>query len=244
MAGSRPLTSREERLLLRHIRRINARDRALISAQLFLGFRISEVLALTIGHVWDGSRIRARVALPPRFLKGGYGTTRTIPIGPELRRALERYLAQRSRPENLHPNAPLFLSPRPRLDGTQKPICLSMAEKIIKRVLVAVCADPQGLSTHSLRKSWSVRLYEASGHDLLVVRDGLGHHSVAVTQAYLPTDQVKMEDLILQGDWTRAKETKSSKIAAKALPPSLAAKPLPPLPGLAPCLPGFEDFAA
>ena len=95
MAGSRPLTPSEERHLVRQIRRINARDRALISAQLFLGFRISEVLALTIGHVWDGSRIRARVALPPRFLKGGFGTTRTIPIGPELRRALERYLAQR-----------------------------------------------------------------------------------------------------------------------------------------------------
>ncbi len=74
MAGSRPLTSPKERLLVRHIRRINARDRALISAQLFLGFRISEVLALTIGHVWDGSRIRARVVLPPRFLKGPAGS--------------------------------------------------------------------------------------------------------------------------------------------------------------------------
>src|ERR1035437_1793520 len=133
MAGSRPLTPSEERLLVRRIRRINARDRALISAQLFLGFRISEVLALTIGHVWDGSRIRSRVALPPRFLKGGYGTTRTIPIGPELRRALERYLDQRGRHEDLLPNAPLFLSPRRRPGGAQKPICLSMAEKIVKR---------------------------------------------------------------------------------------------------------------
>lgn len=244
MAGSRPLTPSEERQLVRHTRRISARDRAPISAQLFLGFRISEVLALTIGHVWDGSRLRARVALPPRFLKGGYGKTRTIPIGPELRRALERYLAQRRRHEDLRPNAPLFLSPRHRSDGGQKPICLSMAEKIIKQALVAVCADPQGLSTHSLRKSWSVRLYEASGHDLLVVRDGLGHHSVAVTQAYLPTDQAKMEDLVLQGDWTRAKKPKSPKIAVKALPLSLAAKPLHRMPGPAPCLPGFEDFAA
>ncbi len=128
MAGSRPLTPSEERHL-RHIRRINARDRSLISAQLFLGFHISEVLALTIGHVWDGNRIRARVALPPCFLKGGYGTTRTIPMGPELRRALERYLAQRGRHEQLRPNAPLFLSPRYRPDGAQKSVCLSMAKK-------------------------------------------------------------------------------------------------------------------
>lgn len=93
MADSRPLSPREERLLLRHIRRINARDRALISAQLFLGFRISEILALTIGHVVHHSHgaIRERVALPPRFLKGKRGTTRTVPIMQELRRALERY---------------------------------------------------------------------------------------------------------------------------------------------------------
>ena len=45
-----------------------------------------------------------------------------------------------------------------------------MAEKIIKRALRSITSDNQGLSTHSLRKSWALRLYEASGHDLLVVR--------------------------------------------------------------------------
>src|SRR5258708_439168 len=92
MAGSRPLTPREERFLLRHIRRINARDRALISAQMFLGFRISEIFMLTIGHVVHHGAIRNRVALPPRFLKGIRGSMRTVPIGQELRGALERYL--------------------------------------------------------------------------------------------------------------------------------------------------------
>jgi integrase len=95
MADSRPLTSGEERHLVRHIRRINARDRALIAAQLFLGFRISEIIALRVGHVWHHGQIRARVALPPRFLKGHYGRTRTIPIGPELHRALASCLKRR-----------------------------------------------------------------------------------------------------------------------------------------------------
>src|ERR1019366_8160656 len=103
MAGSRPLTPREERLLLRHIRRINARDRALISAQLFLGFRISEILTFTIGHVMHHGAIRERVALPPRFKKGKRGTTRTVLIGQELRRALERYLFRRAARGPLQP---------------------------------------------------------------------------------------------------------------------------------------------
>ena len=46
-------------------------------------------------------------------------------------------------------------------------------------------------------------LYEASGHDLLIVRDGLGHRSVAVTQVYLPTSRARVESLILRTDWTR-----------------------------------------
>jgi hypothetical protein len=68
----------------------------------------------------------------------------------------------------------------------------------------------------------------------------LGHASVAVTQ-YLPTDRAKIEDLILKGDWTRAKKVIAPKIASKV---ALPAKPLLPRPCPAPCLPGFEDFAA
>jgi len=54
MAGSRPLTNHEERALVRWIRHIRPRDRALITCQLFTGFRISEILALTVGHVFFG----------------------------------------------------------------------------------------------------------------------------------------------------------------------------------------------
>jgi integrase len=214
MAGSRPLTSREERLLLRHIRRINARDRALISAQMFLGFRISEILALTVGHVLHHGQIRERVALPPRFLKGKRGSTRTVPIGPELRRALEHYLFRR---HPLDSAAPLFVSPRHGAGGAPRPICRWMAQKIIKRALSAIAEDPQGLSSHSLRKSWGLRLYEASGRDLLVVRDGLGHRSVAVTQIYLPIHADRVEACMRATDWThRNPRRRRDDLAAKS----------------------------
>lgn len=217
MAGSRPLTFSEERLLVRQIRRINARDRALISAQLFLGFRISEILSLTVGHVHDRDQIRAKVALPPRFLKGGYGTTRTIPIGPELQRALEKYLGQRQRRGELRADEPLFLSPWKSPDGAATPICRSMAEKIIRKALSGLGTDPQGLSSHSLRKSWAVRLYEASDHDILVVRDGLGHRSVAVTQVYLPTSRTRVEEMIRRSDWTRSRKKGQGKTDCSAV---------------------------
>jgi integrase len=97
------------------------------------------------------------------------------------------------------------LSPRRGINGEPQSIGRSMAEKIVKRALRTISPDPQGLSTHSLRKSWAVRLYEASDHDLLIVRDGLDHHSVEVTQVYLPTTRSRVDELILKTDWTHHK---------------------------------------
>lgn len=183
---------------------MNPRNRALICAQLFLGFRISEILSLTIGHVVFRGQISPRVTLPPRLLKGGYGGTRSVPVGPELTRALGRYLTKRGRLNQLPPDAPLFLSRERGPDGRPKGLSRSSAEKIIRRTLAALCPrDPSGLSTHSLRKSWAARLYEKSGHDLLLVRDGLGHSSVAVTQLYLGVDRQRLDQMVLQADWTR-----------------------------------------
>jgi integrase len=213
LSGSRPLNAHEERVFLRHVRRLTPRNRTLITAQMFLGFRISEVLALTIGHVLHHGKVRSHVALPPRFFKGKRGNTRSVPIGPEVRRALECYLAHRARKHPLVPIEPLFRSRLHAFDGGPKPITRSMAQKIIKRAFRVISDDTQGLSSHSLRKSWAMRLYEASGHDLLIVRDGLGHRSVAVTQLYLPTARARVESLILKTDWTRRGSHRSESAA-------------------------------
>ncbi len=39
----------------------------------------------------------------------------------------------------------------------------------------------------------------------MIVRDGLGHHSVAITQVYLPTARSRVDALILKSDWTHRK---------------------------------------
>lgn len=44
-----------------------------------------------------------------------------------------------------------------------------------------------------------------------VVRDGLGHSSVAVTQLYLPTDRARIEEMIARSDWTRSKKPATRK---------------------------------
>lgn len=222
---SRSLSPEEERHLIKRVRKLEPRDRALITAQLFLGFRISEILSLAVGHVLHNGRIRERVSLPPRFLKGGYGGTRSVPIGPELRRALERYLVVRSRKERLEADAPLFLSRERGQGRAPKALCRSSAEKLIKGALIAIAPnDPQGLSTHALRKTFASRIYEDSGHDLLCVREALGHSSVAVTQLYLPVNRGKVDALILKRDRTR-KQTSEVTIACRESTSPAAASP-------------------
>ena len=149
LSGSRPLTAHEERVFLRHVRRLSLRNRALITAQMFLGFGISEVLALTISHVMHHGQIRSHVALPPRFLKGKRGNTRSVPIGPELHRALERYLAHRARKHLPSPTESLFRSRFHAADGGPKPITRSMAEKIIKRAFRVISDDTQSAGASS-----------------------------------------------------------------------------------------------
>ena len=86
MAGRRALTPLEERMLISVVRELPPRDRCLITAQWFTGFRISEILSLTIGSVLRNGEIVSKIGVAPRNMKGGYGRTRWIPVLPELHR--------------------------------------------------------------------------------------------------------------------------------------------------------------
>jgi integrase len=223
MAGARSLTPKEEKLLIRHIRRIGGRNRAIVSAGLFLGLRVSEVLSLTIGQVADEhGQIRSRVGIRPRCLKGGYGNTRWIPICPELARALSAYLALRSKKEVLRPDAPLFLSREAAADGAQKALSRSGAEKLISGILRHIGqGDLETLTSHTCRKTWARSLYENSNHNIVLVRDGLGHSSISVTQAYISGNQQQLDELILKCDKSR-RPRKAAAPAPVIVPPVAA----------------------
>lgn len=238
---------------MRRMRNAPPRDRVLVTAQLFLGFRISEVIALTVGHVFKDGRVRDRVSLAPRFLKGRYGGTRSVPVSAELRRSIEAYLHRRKKEESLAPGAPLFPSRHHGINGAAKGICRSSAEKIVKAHLLAVAqTDRDALSTHSLRKSYGVRIFRETGNDLLCARDALGHSSVAVTQVYLPTNRARIDAATLKSDWTRMRRNEpdcpTARVITRAEIP-IARKQLHltssnmRAPSLQPMLPGFDAFA-
>ncbi len=205
MAGRRPLSSSEERQLLRVVRTLPPRDRALITTQWMTDSRISEVLSLTVGSVLRDEVVVEKVGVAPRHLKGKRGTTRWVPVLPELRRALESWIAHMRRRWVLTPDLPLFLSREDNPDGTARAVSRDSARRIIHAAFARASVTNDGrLGTHTLRKTWARNVYRNSGNDIMVVKTALHHSDVSITQAHLEADEDAVEAAIRRCDFTRA----------------------------------------
>jgi integrase len=209
MSGRRPLTPLEERKLLRVARTLPARDQALVTTQWLTGFRVSEVLSLTVGHVLRSGAIAQKIGLTPRHLKGGYGRTRWIPVLPELHRALARHLGVLRRQCVPGPDLPLFLSRQKNPDGTARALSRESARLILHAAFRRAGIENDGrLGTHTLRKTWARAVYHHSGHDLALLRVALNHSDVSVTQRYLEVEAEAVEAAIRGCDFTRGPRPK------------------------------------
>lgn len=221
MPGRRPLTPLEERQLLRVVRQLPARDQALVTTQWFSGARISEVLALKIKDVWRNGSLVSKIGFAPRILKGHYGTTRWVPVVPELARALERHLGVLRRALELSGDLPLFLSRQENADGTARALSREGARLILRQVFDRAGIEDDGrLGTHSLRKTWARAVYRNSGNDIALLRVALGHSDVSVSQRYLEVDADELAAAVLACDFTRGPRRTKVKILPTQPPAS------------------------
>jgi integrase len=204
MAGRRPLNQTEERQLLRLVRKLHPRNRALITTQWFTGFRIHEILSLTVASVLRNGSIVSQIGITPRFLKGNFGRTRWVPVLPELHRALTKQLWWLDRKFGLRPDLPLFPSRKRRRDGVIRAICRTQAHDLVKEIFrLAGIEDDGRLGTHSLRKTFARNVYKHSGNDLMVLKAALHHSDVDTTQKYLETREEDVVAAITKCDFTR-----------------------------------------
>lgn len=120
---------------------------------------------------------------------------RRVPVAPELRSELLRL-------------APALAGARWSEALIQRPrggrLSVRAASEVLRRAFAA--AGVSGASSHSLRRSWAV-LAMRRGVSLAVIRDVLGHRSVAATDRYLRSVQwsemeaaVRLGGLSLDGD--------------------------------------------
>lgn len=177
------------------------RDRALLLFLYNTGARVSEALSLTPADV-QGAALRPRHVR----VRGKGNKERCCPLWPETATALVRVITD----GGAHANATcLFRNARGgplTRDG--------VAYMLSKYVRLAEPGMPalrrQRVTPHVLRHSCAVALLQA-GVDVTVIRDYLGHASVATTGRYLTTN-MKLKRDVLGAFWRRAGLTREAAI--------------------------------
>ena len=181
MKGTRPLDNDE-------IRRVSTcftgtfatRNRGLFMLGVSTGGRISELLSLQIGDVYQNGSAVSDLLFARSIVKGGE-VSRAVPVNADGRRAIEELASwHREHYQNTDPTRPLF--PSRHKSGTV-PMHRQTAHDILKKAFIAAGLNGK-LATHSLRKSFAQRVYNKSG-DIYLVQELLGHRNISTTQKYL-----------------------------------------------------------
>ena len=163
------------------------RNRAMFYLGLGSGMRISEIVGLRVDDVAPYGEVQDRIVLEKHSTKSR--RSRTVVVSEQAVRHLENYLAAREpAPES---GAPLFPSQaRPR-----QPMTSTNAINTLKKMFEE--AGVANASSHSLRRTHANTL-RRKGADLKLIKEQLGHSSLAVTDRYFAVDPVEMHEVVGQ----------------------------------------------
>lgn len=133
--SARPFTEPEYSTLLAHFRsRGMTRNATLLVFGCACGYRIEEILSITVGQVWTGTEVAREIVVARRHLKGGKGVhkrsvrARRLPLSEAVRAAIAEQLRAIGTED---PNRALFSTPRKNAG--------SMHRSQAYRALVAGC---------------------------------------------------------------------------------------------------------
>ena len=182
MKGTRPLDNDEIRLVSACFtgNPYEVRNRGLFMLGVSTGGRISELLSLTIGDVYQNGRAVGDLLFDKSIVKGGE-VSRAVPVNVDGRQAIENLINwYREQYKTISPSRPLFPS---RNKNGSVAMNRQTAHEMLKKAFTAAGLNGK-LATHSLRKSFAQRVYEESG-DIYLVQELLGHRNVSTTQKYI-----------------------------------------------------------
>ena len=175
MKGTRPLDNTEIRLVSACFDgTFEARNRGLFMLGVSTGGRISELLSLTIGDVYQNGTAVTDLLFDRSIVKGGE-VSRAVPVNVDGRQAIEALIGwHQEKYRTLASTRPLFPS---RNKNGRVAMNRQTAHEMLKRAFETAGLNGK-LATHSLRKSFAQRLYEESG-DIYLVQELLGHRNVS-----------------------------------------------------------------
>jgi integrase len=192
MKGCRPLTEAEVELMQASFGgTYGARDRALFLLGVKSGFRISELLSLRLGDVWQHARLVDRVTVQRRHMKNKQ-ESRTVLLHPDAKDALATWLLTLRQTPGCTPQTYVFRSRK----GQNRAISQVQAWRILHEA-VRTNELPGKVGTHAMRKTFANRIYQQSNRDLIRTQQAMGHKHVNSTQHYLSFLQEDIDALIL-----------------------------------------------
>jgi integrase/recombinase XerC len=145
-----------------------ARDRMLVELLLGTGVRIGSAIGLDVSDVdFDHGEIALRTTKGDR--------PASVVLSGTVAKQLRRFLGKRK-------DGPVFLANGHR-------VSIRHVQRRITSWMAA--AGIQGKSTHSLRHSFAMRIYESSG-DLLLTQAAMGHASIASTTCYARVGRARL----------------------------------------------------
>jgi site-specific recombinase XerD len=169
---------------------LGQRDHALLLFLYNTGARVSEALDVRVRDI-------ERVKPPQVRLRGKGRRERISPLWGETIRALDRLPTMRASV----PDQPLFLNRRgERL--TRDGVAHLLSKYVRQAARDVPTLQRRRVTPHVMRHSCAVALLQA-GVDLSVIRDYLGHASVATTSRYITTN-LQMKREVLETFWRRA----------------------------------------
>jgi site-specific recombinase XerD len=160
----------------------NSRDYAILLTFLKSGIRESELADLQIedvDFVHDTLRVR----------EGKGRKERTIPLMPELKRALKRYMAERDRQDNIVDEETLFLA----RNGTS--LNPSSIRKLVKKYYTKAGVRKSGV--HTLRHTFSAHNVN-NGMSIADLQTVLGHKKKETTLKYIHAVNTSLRETMLK----------------------------------------------
>lgn len=192
MKGCRALTDEEIDQLKKYFdERLNnpsdsvaLRDKTLIFLSMYIGTRISETLSIKIGDVWRFGKVTDEVYIKREQMKGRR-EGRRCPLNSGARELLHHYLThyKLDRLEELQVrNYPLFTG-----RGREDALGVRQATRIFQLAFMG-CEFTGKLATHTSRKVFARKVYEAVDKNIVDLQQAMGHKEISSTVHYISSD--------------------------------------------------------
>lgn len=167
---------------LKYHERYRVRDTAMMALFLSTGIRVSELTNLDIKDI-DLERYCMYVTR-----KGG--NVQMVPFNDSVTMLIEEYLEERkTRFHAIEMTDPLFTTIKgERLDPR------SVENLVKKYAIAALPVKGYQISPHKLRSTFAMTFYRASGHDILLTKDFMGHQHIATTNKYAKATKQEVYD--------------------------------------------------